>query len=371
MTTNGIVTLHQRYIYRGYLQIACCDLSRNNHPCIWHIIWDPNQPIAARPLAIRKDGTWYAYGWDLCNNICEIFGAAGYIRTMYTYSPLGTISINGDVSQPICWSSEFFDKETALTAYLTRFLCHKDGKWNSRDFIRENDALNVYLYLNNYVFDNDYNGLLSIKNLAREMAKRYEYSYEDGCNSHSIEFDAVSPVIVFLGIPLRFYAAGSGQKGRCCDKNKNQLVSYISLGITLEAYAQYGAIKKKSTKRKVQRKRRKRDTDIFYYKPNQHTPSMGYGEKETSVYIESDDDCPPESQDISISVFFRGSMGAGVDLYGSTSFTLYDDTLDEGNLKDRFNSQAGVAYGLYGASLELGINVRVCFRFADTLEGSR
>lgn len=35
----------------------------------------------------------------------------------------------------------------------------------------------------------------------------------------------------------------------------------------------------------------------------------------------------------------------------------YDDTLDEGNLKDRFNSQAGVAYGLYGASLELGINV--------------
>ena len=84
---------------------------------------------------------------------------------------------------------------------------------------------------------------------------------------------------------------------------------------------------------------------------------MGYREKETSVYIESDDDCPPESQDISVSVFLRGSMGAGVGLYGSTSFTLYDDTLDEGNLMDRFNSQAGVAYGLYGASLELGINV--------------
>ena len=137
----------------------------------------------------------------------------------------------------------------------------------------------------------------------------------------------------------------------------NDSVNLISLGITLEAYAQYGAIKKKSTKRKVQRKRRKRDTDIFYYKPNQHTPSMGYGEKETSVYIESDDDCPSESQDISISVFLRGSMGAGVGFYGSTSFTLYDDTLDEGNLKDRFNSHAGVAYGLYGASLELGINV--------------
>jgi len=25
----------------------------------------PTQPVATRPLAIRKDGTWYAYSWDL------------------------------------------------------------------------------------------------------------------------------------------------------------------------------------------------------------------------------------------------------------------------------------------------------------------
>ena len=29
---NGNVTLHQRYIYRGYLQIACIDLTRGHHP---------------------------------------------------------------------------------------------------------------------------------------------------------------------------------------------------------------------------------------------------------------------------------------------------------------------------------------------------
>ena len=28
VTVNGNVTLHQRYIYRNYLQIACCDLTR-------------------------------------------------------------------------------------------------------------------------------------------------------------------------------------------------------------------------------------------------------------------------------------------------------------------------------------------------------
>lgn len=76
VTSNGSITLHQRYIYRGYLQIACCDLSRSNHPCLWLITWDPTQPVATRPLAIRKDGSWFAYGWDLTKNVCEVFGPA-------------------------------------------------------------------------------------------------------------------------------------------------------------------------------------------------------------------------------------------------------------------------------------------------------
>ncbi len=69
VTTNGSVTLHQRYIYRGYLRIACCDLTRAAHPALCFITWDPAQPIATCPHAIRKDGTWYAYGWNLTKNI--------------------------------------------------------------------------------------------------------------------------------------------------------------------------------------------------------------------------------------------------------------------------------------------------------------
>ena len=74
VTVNGTVTLHRRYLYRGYLQIACCDLTRTAHPCLWLITWDPSEPIATRPLAIQKDGTWYTYGFDLTKNVCEIFG---------------------------------------------------------------------------------------------------------------------------------------------------------------------------------------------------------------------------------------------------------------------------------------------------------
>ena len=111
VTENGSITLHHRYLYRGYLQIACCDLTRSAHPCLWLLTWDPTQPVATRPLAIRKDGSRFAYGWDLTKNICEVFGQAGYIRTSYTYSPYGTVSEVCDVTQPIQWSSEFFDTD--------------------------------------------------------------------------------------------------------------------------------------------------------------------------------------------------------------------------------------------------------------------
>ena len=75
-TVAGTVTLHHRYIYRGYLQIACVDLTRSGHPALWFVLWDPSQETATRPLAIQKDGTWYTYGCDITKNVCEVFGPA-------------------------------------------------------------------------------------------------------------------------------------------------------------------------------------------------------------------------------------------------------------------------------------------------------
>ncbi|MDO4411366.1 MAG: hypothetical protein Q4C05_08835 [Akkermansia sp.] len=65
-----------------YLQIACCDLTRTAHPCLWLITWEPTQSVATRLLTIQKNGTWYCYGWDLTKNICEVFGQNGYIRSL-------------------------------------------------------------------------------------------------------------------------------------------------------------------------------------------------------------------------------------------------------------------------------------------------
>ena len=188
VTVDGAITLHQRYLYRGYLQIACCDLTRSNHPALWLITWDPAQPIATRPLVIQKDGTWYsaparlasqdsrsqecsrlgvwllksqpAYGWDLTKNICELYGSNGYIRTAYTYSPYGEVTASGDVTQPIQWSSEYNDTELGLVYYNYRHYNPMEGRWLGKDPIIQ---CNLYSYNKNKAFFADKLGLQSIK----------------------------------------------------------------------------------------------------------------------------------------------------------------------------------------------------------------
>ena len=146
VTVNGNVTLHQRYIYRGYLQIACIDLTRSHHPALWYITWDPTQNIATRPLALQKDGTWYTNGWDLTKNICEVYSSSGYIRSSYTYSPYGQVSARGAIEQPIQWSSEYNDTELGLIYYNYRHYNSVDGRWIGRDKIVEMEHQNLHVY---------------------------------------------------------------------------------------------------------------------------------------------------------------------------------------------------------------------------------
>ena len=66
-------------------------------------------------------------------NICELYGQHGYIRTAYTYTPYGQVTANGDVEQPIQWSSEFNDTELGLIYYNYRHYNPVDGRWTGRD----------------------------------------------------------------------------------------------------------------------------------------------------------------------------------------------------------------------------------------------
>ena len=150
VTVAGTTTLHHRYIYRGYLQIAALDLTRSNHPALWLVTWDPSQPTATRPLAIQKDGTWFTYGYDITKNICEVFGPAGYIRTSYSYAPFGSVSASENgVVQNFQWSSEFYDSELDLVYYNYRHYSPSLGRFLSRDPIEEQGGLNLYAFVRN------------------------------------------------------------------------------------------------------------------------------------------------------------------------------------------------------------------------------
>ena len=45
---NGTVASHERYLYRGYLQIAALDMLDNRN-VLRTLLWDPLEPVASRP----------------------------------------------------------------------------------------------------------------------------------------------------------------------------------------------------------------------------------------------------------------------------------------------------------------------------------
>ena len=180
VTVAGTTTLHHRYIYRGYLQIAAEDCTRSGHPALWLVTWDPSQPTATRPLAIQKDGNWFTYGYDITKNICEVFGQHGYIRTAYSYAPFGAVTESGDVTQPFQWSLEHYDSELDLVYYNYRHYSPSLGRFLSRDPIQEQGGLNLYAFVkNNPIHTTDFlgNGDVTVPLEAYFLAVNFRVSY--------------------------------------------------------------------------------------------------------------------------------------------------------------------------------------------------
>ncbi len=183
--TTATTLLHQRYIYRGYLQIAGFDLTESGHAFRWFITWDPTQEEATRPLAIRKDGTWYCYGWDLTKNVCEVFSKEGYISNtvIYSYTPYGHVTAEGSVIQPIQWSSEFYDDELGLVYYNYRHYNPIDGRWISRDTLEAEYGL--YLFIGNDVVQL-FDRLGLVKKWTTVSLEQAKQHYQNG-NGESVE----------------------------------------------------------------------------------------------------------------------------------------------------------------------------------------
>ena len=105
VTVNETVTSHERYLYRGYLQIAALDMLGNRN-VLRTLLWNPLEPISTRPLALVQDASLYCYGWDFNKNVTEVFDGQGTVAAAYDYSPYGQVASTGDLVQPVQWSSE-------------------------------------------------------------------------------------------------------------------------------------------------------------------------------------------------------------------------------------------------------------------------
>ena len=100
VTQNGTVASHERYLYRGYLQIAALDMLDNRN-VLRTLLWDPLEPVATRPLALVQDASLDCYGVDFNKNVSEVFDAQGTIAAAYDYSPYGQAASTGSLVQPV------------------------------------------------------------------------------------------------------------------------------------------------------------------------------------------------------------------------------------------------------------------------------
>lgn len=164
ITQNGTVTAHECYLYRGYLQIAALDMLQN--AAVKHtILWDPQEPVATRPLALLAGGNMYMYGFDFNKNVTELLNDQGQRVALYDYSPYGNVSSHGQAAEvnPLQWSSEVYDSEITFIYYNHRYLNTFDGRWIVRDPIAEKGELNLYCFVkNNPCFIFDYLGNIGI-----------------------------------------------------------------------------------------------------------------------------------------------------------------------------------------------------------------
>ena len=117
VTVNGTVTSHERYLYRGHLQIAALDML-NSWNVLRTLLWDPLEEMATRPLTLVQDASLYCYGTDFNKNVTEVFDGQGTIAAAYDYSPY--VTGTGSLVQPVQWSSEMNDHELALVYYNYR-----------------------------------------------------------------------------------------------------------------------------------------------------------------------------------------------------------------------------------------------------------
>ena len=190
---NNILNRHERYLYRGYLQIAALDMLNAAH--VKHIIaWDPTERTATRPLSLQIGVNNYFCSFDQVKNVTELFDSTGAIAATYDYSPFGQVTSFQitPFSNPLTFSSEIHDSTLGLQYYNYRHLNLLDGRWVNRDPSGEKSGINV----NVFVYNNVCNAWDSLGLSVKDTFKSWEIHTDNQDFTFNISESIIPPAVM-------------------------------------------------------------------------------------------------------------------------------------------------------------------------------
>jgi RHS repeat-associated protein len=224
-TVNDTLVRHERYLYRGLLQLAALDLLSETN-VLYALVWDPKEPVATRPLALMSGPNRWCYGFDQTKNVTELFDASGAFAATYDYAPFGAVTAaSGSAANlnPLTFSSEVADSSLGLVYYNYRHLNTLDGRWINRDPIGEKGFVS---YQNKII-----KSLKSIS--ARFMLARIVRARDD-YRAHLFRFPNSISQIDICGLEESDADPKKPPKNKCCNEANQQLADTVAnAGATL------------------------------------------------------------------------------------------------------------------------------------------
>jgi len=152
-TGTGTPATYLKYIYDGWNLIA--ELNAKNSNAVVRIYsWGPEAQGAPGTLRMIADNNGvYFPAYDPNGNVMGLVKASdGTVCAQYEYLPYGEqVTATGTMagSNPIRFSTKYYDTEARLYYYGYRYYCPDMGRWLSRDPIEEQGGLNLYGFVNN------------------------------------------------------------------------------------------------------------------------------------------------------------------------------------------------------------------------------
>jgi RHS repeat-associated protein len=299
---------------------------------------------------------------------------------------LSPVTASGPDSQA-GWDGYLYAAETGL--YAVRYRTYEPGlgRWFERDPRGYRESTSAYEYCISMPLDRlDPSGLLSTQELMQKIVEA------GGLGGVSQSLNLPPIPIGTTGCAFNFVATFSGEERECRDGQSGTSSVKLCFAVDLEAYVSCG-LASRSKQHEARQHERFRESPPGIKNP--HSPGYlptiqgqsakglrraaelrnpsGYRQRSAYVGVEGPcpDDCPSSGckyEGYSGSGFIRGTVGAYVGVQLSLTFSV-DDFLskswDEIVSWDNLSGSGGVAYGVWGASIEGGVGLRfsACCKF--------